>query len=111
MLDKAVQQRAVANVTNLHERFFAVKEKSTCYMTAARLPYFEGSFWSCKAEELIQEFEREDDNELAKKVKKLSRKKLKGLSYDSNGCVDIDDAKNVLLMEKVIIYVLNSLGV
>lgn len=101
MLNKAVKEKAVVNVTNLHESFFVVRDKYN-YMPAARLPYFEGSFWCLKAAEAIKEIESEGSNELPKMVKRLSRRKLKGLSYDSNGCVDIDDAKNILLMEKVI---------
>lgn len=104
LLDKAAEQRVVKNVTNLYDRFFVSTEESTCNITAARLPYFEGSFWSYNAELLIQEIEREGNNELQKKVKSLSRRKLKGLvSNTSKDCVDVDDAKNILLMQKVII--------
>ncbi|CAH8386523.1 unnamed protein product [Eruca vesicaria subsp. sativa] len=60
MLDKAKKQKVVTNVTNLYDRFFV----STCNnSTAALLPYFEGSFWSDKAEILSQEIE-ENGNEI-----------------------------------------------
>ncbi|KAL1207605.1 Histone acetyltransferase HAC2 [Cardamine amara subsp. amara] len=99
LLDKAVKQDVVVNVTNLHEQFFAGKDEYT--LTASRLPYFEGSFWSSRAELLIYDIESQGNNELPKMVRSLSRKILKGLSYDSSGCVDIDDAKNILLMRKL----------
>lgn len=112
MLDKAAEQKVVTNATNLYDRFFGSTEESTCNITAAQLPYFEGSFWSYNAELLIQEIEREGNNELQKKVKTLSRRKLKGLMSNKNkDCVDVDDAKNILLMQKVIIYVLNVLSI
>jgi len=105
MLQKAAEQRVVMNVTNLYDRFFDSTEE---YMTAARLPYFEGSFWSNRAEIMIQDIEREGNNELQKKVKLLSRRKVKTMSYKTTGDVDVDDVKNILLMEKVIIYILNA---
>lgn len=111
MLEKAVEQRVVTNVTNLYHRFFVPTEESTCNMTAARLPYFEGSFWSCNTENLIQEIEKEGNKELQKMVRSLSRRKLKSMSYKSTGCVDVDDAKNILLMQQVNIYVLNALRI
>ncbi|CAH2065891.1 unnamed protein product [Thlaspi arvense] len=102
MLDKAVEQRVVTNVTNLYERFFVSTEESTCNITAARLPYFEGSFWSYNAELLVQEIEKEGNSELQKKVKSLTRRALKGMmSSKSKDSVDADDAKNILLMQKL----------
>ncbi|KAG7658713.1 Histone acetyltransferase [Arabidopsis suecica] len=98
MLQKAAEQRVVMNVTNLYDRFFDSTEE---YMTAARLPYFEGSFWSNRAEIMIQDIEREGNNELQKKVKLLSRRKVKTMSYKTTGDVDVDDVKNILLMEKL----------
>lgn len=88
------------NVTNLYDRFFVSAEESTCNITAARLPYFEGSFWSDNAELLTQAFERESYDELQKKVKSLSRRALKGVK--SKDDLDVDDAKNILMMQKVI---------
>ncbi|XP_006391501.2 histone acetyltransferase HAC2 [Eutrema salsugineum] len=102
MLDKAAEQRVVTNVTNLYDRFFVSREDSTCNITAARLPYFEGSFWSYNAELLVQEIERGGSNELQKKVKSISRRALKGvMSNKSKDGVDVDDAKNFLLMQKL----------
>ena len=91
MLDKAKEQSVVTNVTNLYDRFFV----PTCNITAARLPYFEGSFWSSSAELLMsQETESGVEN-----VKSLSRRALKG-----NKIKDSNDAKNILLMRKVVIH-------
>lgn len=96
------------NVTNLYDRFFVSTEE---YMTAARLPYFEGSFWCTRAEIMTQEIEKEGNNELQKKVKLLSRRKLKTMSYKTTAGVDVDDVKNILVMEKVIIYILDVLRI
>ncbi|CAN7129554.1 unnamed protein product [Brassica rapa subsp. narinosa] len=95
MLDKAKEQSVVTNVTNLYDRFFV----PTCNITAARLPYFEGSFWSSCAELLMsQETESEVEN-----VKSLSRRALKG-----NKIKDSNDAKNILLMRKLGIRISNQ---
>ncbi|KAH0897197.1 hypothetical protein HID58_046765 [Brassica napus] len=99
LLDKATKQRVVTSVTNLYDRFFVSAEESTCNITAARLPYFEGSFWSDNAELLTQAFERESVDELQKKVKSLSRRALKGVK--SKDDLDVDDAKNILMMQKL----------
>ncbi|CAL9239710.1 unnamed protein product [Arabidopsis halleri] len=98
LLKKAAEQRIVMNVTNLYDRFFVSTEE---YMTAARLPYFEGSFWCTRAEILTHEIEKEGNNELQKKVKLLSRKKPKTMSYKTTAGVDVDDVKNILVMEKL----------
>ncbi|CAA7014927.1 unnamed protein product [Microthlaspi erraticum] len=100
LLDKAAEQRVATNVTNLYDRFFvSTEESSTCNISAARLPYLEGSFWSCNAELLVQEIEREGNKELEKKFKSLSRRALKGTK--SKDGVDVDDAKNILLIQKL----------
>ncbi|CAH8383079.1 unnamed protein product [Eruca vesicaria subsp. sativa] len=99
LLDKATEQRVVTSVTNLYDRFFVSAEESTCNITAARLPYFEGSFWSDNAEFLTQEIEKESEDELQKKVKSLSRRALKGVK--SKDDLDVDDAKNILMMQKL----------
>lgn len=100
LLDKAAEQRVATNVTNLYDRFFvSTEESSACNISAARLPYLEGSFWSCNAELLVQEIEKEGNKELQKKVKSLSRRALKG--NKSKDGVDVDDAKNILLMQKL----------
>ncbi|CAN6937436.1 unnamed protein product [Brassica oleracea] len=95
MLDKAKEQSVVTNVTNLYDRFFV----PTCNITAARLPYFEGSFWSSSAELLMSQ---ETESEVAN-VKSLSRRALKG-----NKIKDSNDAKNILLMRKLGIRISNQ---
>ncbi|KAL0731155.1 hypothetical protein Bca4012_027249 [Brassica carinata] len=99
LLDKATKQRVVTNVTDLYNRFFVSAEESTCSTIAARLPYFEGSFWSYNAEILTQEIEKDSKDELQKKVKSLSRRALKGVK--SKDDLDVDDAKNILMMQKL----------
>ncbi|XP_019100938.1 PREDICTED: histone acetyltransferase HAC2-like [Camelina sativa] len=109
MLEKAVEQKVVVKTTNLYDRFFVSREdQSTCDMTAARLPYFEGSLWSNSAELILQEIEKQGNNDLHHMLKSLTRRKIK--SYKSTTCdyVDSDDCKNILLMEKLEKKVLNN---
>ncbi|EOA34631.1 hypothetical protein CARUB_v10022194mg [Capsella rubella] len=102
MLKKAVEQGVVMNITNLHKRFFVQTEESTSNMTAARLPYFEGCFWSNHAECELQKIEKDKNNELPRMLKSLTKRKLKCLNYKTTGrCVDVVDVKNILLIQKL----------
>ncbi|XP_010474175.1 PREDICTED: histone acetyltransferase HAC2-like [Camelina sativa] len=102
MLEKAVEQKVVVKTTNLYDRFFVSREdQSTCDMKAARLPYFEGSLWSNKAEAILEEIEKQGNNGLHNMFKSLTRRKIKSFKSTTCDYVDSDDCKNILLIEKL----------
>lgn len=98
MLKKATEEKIVVNFTNLYEKFFVHTGECNTKVTAARLPYFEGDYWSSVVENMIQDIELESGGDPQKKVKKMNRRSLKALGHINPSA---DDAKDILLMEEV----------
>ncbi|XP_050381210.1 histone acetyltransferase HAC12-like isoform X2 [Argentina anserina] len=94
MIKKATEEKIVVGSTNLYDRFFIPTGKCNSKVTAARLPYFDGDYWSTAAEDLIKKMEQEKTNE--KKTVRTRTLKAMGHTSPSDG-----STKDILLMQKL----------
>lgn len=92
MLKKAVKENIAVDCTNFYDHFFLSSGEYTT-KTAARLPYFEGAYWSSTAESIIGTIEQDG------KEPKLTKAALKAMGHSTSP----SDAarKDVVVMEKV----------
>lgn len=98
MLKKATEEKVVVNFSNLYEKFFVPAGESNVKVTAARLPYFDGDYWSSVAENMIKKIELESGGDPQKQIKKMTRRSLKAMGHINPSA---DDAKDILLMQAV----------
>ena len=99
MLKKATNEGIVVNLTNLYDRFFIPTGEVQCKITATRLPYFDGDYWSGAVEDVVKDIEKESEKDSKNKMKKQMTKttlKVMGLTNFSNVAT-----KDILLMQKV----------
>lgn len=95
MLRKAANEEIVVNYTNLYDRFFTPTREANCKITAARLPYFEGDYWSGAVEDFVKMVEAESKENSKKMITKTTLKVM-GHTNSSDA-----DTKDFLLMQKV----------
>ncbi|KAK9683256.1 hypothetical protein RND81_10G126800 [Saponaria officinalis] len=96
MLKKATKEKIVVNFSNLYEKFFVPNGDSNTKVTAARLPYFEGDYWSSVAENMIKKIEKETGGDPEQQIKKMTRRSLKAMGHvNPSAC----EAKDILLMQ------------
>ncbi|XP_057741178.1 histone acetyltransferase HAC12-like [Arachis stenosperma] len=99
MLRKAAEENIVVGVTNVYEHFFVPSGKFDSKVTAARLPYFDGDFWSGNAMDLARKIEQESGGDYEKTLKEqVTKRTLKTMGYvnPSKG-----SAKDILVMIKL----------
>lgn len=100
MLRKAAKEKIIVNSSNLYEQFFVPNEGCNTKVTAARLPYFDGDYWSSVADSMIKKIEKECGGDLQKKVMKMTRRTLKAMGH-TDPTVTEGDAKDILLMHEL----------
>ncbi|KAB1211065.1 Histone acetyltransferase HAC5 [Morella rubra] len=98
MLRKAAREKIVINCTNLYDHFFVLTEEYQRKVTAARLPYFDGDYWSCAAENVINSIEEESIRDSQRKVKQVvTNRNLRAMERASPGST----MKDIILMQKL----------
>uniref|UniRef100_A0A0E0LFE3 histone acetyltransferase n=1 Tax=Oryza punctata TaxID=4537 RepID=A0A0E0LFE3_ORYPU len=101
MLQKAIKENIVVELTNLYDHFFVTTKECKIKVSAARLPYFDGDYWPGAAEDIINQLQLEGDGKLLKKgkVKKIITKRaLKAAGHtDLSG----NAPKEAMLMQKL----------
>lgn len=100
MLRKAAEENIVVGSTNLHDHFFVTTGSCDSKVTAARLPYFDGDFWSGAAMDKARDIEQECGGDYKmifdKVVSKRCLKSMGHVNPPSEGT-----AKDILVMHKV----------
>ncbi|GKB94423.1 histone acetyltransferase HAC1-like protein isoform X3 [Tanacetum coccineum] len=93
MLKKASNEGIVVGHNNLYDQFFVPKREENIKITAARLPYFDGAFWSREAEALSKKLEEKESSGKLRS-KSLNKRTLKALGQDN-------PTKDVLVMQQL----------
>ncbi|GLT34010.1 hypothetical protein SLA2020_085570 [Shorea laevis] len=99
MLQKAIKDNTVVDLTNLYDHFLATTGQCNFKISAARLPYFDGEHWLVAAEKIIKNLEEENLGDSCGKVKKtLTKNTLKAMGHaDLSG----GDTKDIRLLQKL----------
>ncbi|CAM8948547.1 unnamed protein product [Rhodiola kirilowii] len=98
MLRKATKESIVVDLTNLYDHFFTSNGECKAKVTAARLPYFDGDYWPCVAEDMIYQIQQEEEGRKLNK-KGSSPREL----FTASGQLDLSGnaSKDLLLMHKL----------
>ncbi|XP_057426314.1 histone acetyltransferase HAC1-like [Lotus japonicus] len=98
MLRKAAEENIVLGLSNIYDHFFVPTGKWDSKVTASRLPYFDGDYWSSRAMGLAGDIDKDSGYE--KTLKKLVKNKraLKALGHVNPS---IDTAKDILVMQRL----------
>ncbi|XP_047317497.1 probable histone acetyltransferase HAC-like 1 [Impatiens glandulifera] len=95
MLRKAMEENIAVQCTTLYDRFFVLKRDQNLKITAARLPCFDGDFWSRSAVDLMKNLENGNGNGRSAPLKRISRSMGHTADHPSNS------TKDILIMQKL----------
>ncbi|KNA23368.1 hypothetical protein SOVF_025270 isoform B [Spinacia oleracea] len=98
MLKKATEEKIVVNFSNLYEKFIAPTEEYNTKVTAARLPYFDGDYWSTVVEGMIKKIDKKSRGNPQEQLKGFTKRRLKAMGHTNPSA---DDAKDILLMQEL----------
>ncbi|XP_057858460.2 histone acetyltransferase HAC12 isoform X2 [Cryptomeria japonica] len=101
MLHKARKEEIVVHVTNMYDYFFVSTGEQKAKVTAARLPYFNGDYFSDEAENVIisKLKEEEEHRQKYQNINKSTTKRSSRAAAQAE--CDSDSSKDSLLMKKL----------
>ncbi|XP_057769923.1 probable histone acetyltransferase HAC-like 3 isoform X3 [Salvia miltiorrhiza] len=98
MLKKGKEENVVVEFTNFYDHFFVPSGDSNCKITAARLPYFDGDYWSRAIEDMVQTIEK-DGGESDRQLKnQMTKRTMKAMGHND---LSADATKDILVMQKL----------
>ncbi|CAL0308326.1 unnamed protein product [Lupinus luteus] len=100
MLKKAAKENITVSLTNVYDRFFHPTKKCDYKVTVARLPYFDGDYWSSAAMNLFSEIKETEEKEIRKVVKRVTKATLKAMDHTNPS---ESTSKDALVMQKVVV--------
>ncbi|KAL6526251.1 hypothetical protein OROMI_029891 [Orobanche minor] len=100
LLKKAKEENVVVEYTNFYNYFFVPSGECNSKITAARLPYFDGDYWSCAIEDMIRTIEKESEGVSEKRKLKIhtSKRALRAVGHSD---LSVDKTKDILVMQKL----------
>ncbi|KAL3629538.1 hypothetical protein CASFOL_026760 [Castilleja foliolosa] len=100
LLSKAKEDNVVVEYTNFYDYFFLPSGECNSKITAARLPYFDGDYWSCAIENMIRDIDQEESGSISDKNSKIKTTKR---ALRATGRTDLspDNTKDILIMQKL----------
>lgn len=105
MLQKAIKENIVVELTNLYDQFFVTAKECKIKVSASRLPYFDGDYWPGAAEDMINQLRQEEDDRKQQKKGK-TKKIITKRALKAAGHTDLSGnaSKDAMLMHKVGLY-------
>ncbi|CAH1437532.1 unnamed protein product [Lactuca virosa] len=97
MLKKGAEDGVVVDYTNLYNQFFVASGEGNRKITAARLPFFDGDYWSGAAENIVRKLEVEETSAGGLQSKLPNKRILKAMGQDKPDVA----VKDVLVMQKL----------
>ncbi|XP_058185603.1 histone acetyltransferase HAC1-like [Rhododendron vialii] len=99
MLGKATKENIVVACTTLYDHLFAPTGECNVKITAARMPYFDGDYWSAAAVNMSKNLVQESRVGLQNKVKKVpSKRTFKAMGHSK---ISGDATRDILLMQEL----------
>ncbi|XP_057425774.1 histone acetyltransferase HAC12-like [Lotus japonicus] len=99
MLKKAAEENIVVGLSNIYDHLFVPTGKWDSKVTASRLPFFDGDYWSSRAMDLAGDIDKDSGGEYEMTLKKLVTKRaLKAMGHVNPSK---DTAKDILVMQKL----------
>lgn len=96
MLRKAARDNIVLDYSNLYDKFFVPHGECNKKVTAARLPYFDGDYWSDAAQIIVKKVGLESGG--SQKVKRqITKRTAKAMGHNTPS----DVTKDILVMQEV----------
>eukprot|EP01018_Ginkgo_biloba_P022499 Gb_41268 [translate_table: standard] len=103
MLYKATKENIVMDVKNLYDYFFVSTGECKARVTAARLPYFDGDYWPGAAEDMLMQFQQEEEE--GRKQQRKGKSQKPATKRASKAAAQAEQASNAskdaLLMRKL----------
>ncbi|KAI9111081.1 hypothetical protein K1719_017956 [Acacia pycnantha] len=101
MITKASKEDIVVNHTNMHDQFFVASKSCNFKVTATRLPYFDGDYWSGAAIDEMMRLQEKYEGDYDKMLEQLVTKRaLKSMGHTK---ASKDTIKDFLVMRKAVV--------